>query len=307
MSAITAVDHPLPHGITLHCRVAGTPGRPLLLFLHGFPEGAFVWDALLAHFSEPAHGGYRCVAPFLRGYAPSSAPAEVQAYRARHLLEDLTALIGIEASTPPGMATVVAHDWGGALAWSLANRHAPLVERLMILNAPHPGAFLRELRNSPAQQQASAYMHFLRRPDAEELLAAQGFRRLFRMFADAGGHPPAWLTPELHARYEALWSAGLTGACHYYRASPLYPPCPGPEGVGLQRLEWPAATLHVPQPTLVLWGMDDPALLPGLLDGLQDWVPRLTVQRAAGATHWLLHERPALVRDTLASLLNSKF
>ena len=73
--------HSLPHGITLHCRAAGAPGRPMLLFLHGFPEGAFIWDELLAHFAQPENGGYRCVAPCLRGFGRSSAPTEVEAYR----------------------------------------------------------------------------------------------------------------------------------------------------------------------------------------------------------------------------------
>jgi pimeloyl-ACP methyl ester carboxylesterase len=86
----------LPHGITLSCRAAGARGRPVLLFLHGFPEAAFVWDALLEHFARPEHGGYRCVAPNLRGYEQSSAPAEPAAYRARHLVQDIVALIAIE-------------------------------------------------------------------------------------------------------------------------------------------------------------------------------------------------------------------
>jgi pimeloyl-ACP methyl ester carboxylesterase len=290
--------HALPHGITLHCRVAGAPGRPLLLFLHGFPEGAFVWDALLAHFADPAHGGYRCVAPFLRGYAPSSAPAAQADYRPRLLVQDLAALIAAEGGRA---SAVVAHDWGGALAWSLANQHPALLERLMVLNAPHAGTFLRELQTSAAQQRASAYMHFLRRPDAEALLAEDGFRRLFNFFSHADGSAPGWLTPELRARYQALWSAGLAGPCHYYRASPLRPPAPGEEGI--HALQLPPEMLTVQAPTRVLWGMDDPALLPGLLDGLEQWVPRLEVRRVEGATHWIVHEQPALVQRELAAFL----
>lgn len=293
------VDHHLPHGITLHCRVAGQPGRPLLLFLHGFPEGAFVWDALLAHFAEPAHGGYRCVAPFLRGYAPSSTPADVQAYRPKLLVRDLAALITAEGGHA---AAVMAHDWGGALAWNLAAQHPELLGRLMILNAPHAGTFLRELQTNPAQQEASAYMHFLRRPDAEALLAEDGFRRLFHFFDRPDGGAPSWLTEALRAQYRALWSAGLAGLCHYYRASPLRPP--RGEDQDIHALQLPSGLLSVAAPTLVLWGMADPALLPGLLDGLQHWVPRLQVRPVAGATHWIVHEQPALVRDALAAFLS---
>ena len=104
----------LPHGITLQCRVSGVAGRPTLFFLHGFPEGAFIWDALLLHFSRPENGGYRCVAPFLRGFGASSSPAEVAAYRAKHLVQDLVALIAAES--PGGvLECLVAHDW--AVRW----------------------------------------------------------------------------------------------------------------------------------------------------------------------------------------------
>ena len=112
---IDTFDAELPHGITLRCRAAGPPGAPVLLFLHGFPEAAFVWDELLLHFGAR----YRCVAPNLRGYAPSSAPAAVEAYRAKHLLLDLRALVEHLGGC---VDALVAHDWGGALAWTFAAR-----------------------------------------------------------------------------------------------------------------------------------------------------------------------------------------
>ena len=90
---IKRLRYPLRHGIELTCRVAGELGRPVLLFLHGFPEAAFAWDNLLTHFSKPEHGGYRCVAPNLRGFADSSSPSELSAYRAKHLVQDVLALI----------------------------------------------------------------------------------------------------------------------------------------------------------------------------------------------------------------------
>ncbi len=89
----------LPHGITLSCRVAGAPGRPVLMFVHGFPEAAFVWDELMLHFAQEAHGGYRCIAPNLRGFEHSSAPTEVSAYKPKHLAQDLAALIALETAS----------------------------------------------------------------------------------------------------------------------------------------------------------------------------------------------------------------
>ena len=298
---ISTVDHSLPHGTTLHCRVSGAPGRPVLLFLHGFPEGAFIWDALLAHFARPENGGYRCVAPNLRGFAPSSHPPEPEAYRAKHLVQDIAALIGAECGPGQPLAALVAHDWGGAVAWNLANQRPDLLQRLAIVNSPHPGTFLRELQRSPAQQAASEYMHFLCRPDAEALLTENDFRRLFGFFDTPAGTPPAWLTDEVRAQYRALWSQGLTGPCNYYRASPLRPPREGDAGAAAVQL--PAAMLEVRVPTLVLWGLDDPALLPGLLDGLEDWVAPLQVQPLPGASHWVVHEQPQAVIKALAGFL----
>ncbi|WCM92420.1 alpha/beta fold hydrolase [Acidovorax sp. NCPPB 2350] len=295
--------HPLPHGITLHCRTRGERGRPVLVFLHGFPEGAFVWDGLMEHFSRPEHGGYRCVAPFLRGYAPSSQPQAVEAYRAKHLVQDLVALIEAECGPGTPLAALVAHDWGGAVAWNLANQRPDLLERLVIVNSPHPGAFLRELRDSPGQQAASEYMHFLCRPDAEELLAADGYRRLLRFFARPDGTAPGWLTPALRERYRATWDAGLAGACHYYRASPLRPPREGEPGAA--GVELPDGMFTVARPTLVIWGLDDPALRPGLLQGLARWVPALRLREVPGASHWIVHEQPELVAREIGGFLQS--
>lgn len=297
----------LPHGITLHCRVSGAAGRPVLLFLHGFPEGAFIWDELLAHFARPENGGYRCVAPYLRGFGPSSSPAEVEAYRAKHLVQDLAALIAHEC--PGGtLECLVAHDWGGAVAWNLANQQPQLMKRLAIFNSPHPGAFLRELQHNPAQQAGSQYMHFLCRPDAETLLADDNFRRLFGFFDAPDGSAPAWLTDSVRAQYRALWQQGLTGACNYYRASPLRPPRQnGSESDNsVQAITLPESMLTVTVPTLVLWGMNDPALLPGLLDGLPGWVPQLQLHRVEGASHWIVHEQPEHVTMDLQRFLHQK-
>jgi len=301
MPAIT--DIALPHGTTLRCHTAGERGRPVLLMLHGFPEGAFIWDAHLEHFAQARNGGYRCVAPYLRGFGASSSPADAEAYRAKYLVQDLAALIAHEGAGAP-LECLVAHDWGGAVAWALANQHPQLLRRLAIVNAPHPGAFARELRHNAAQQAASQYMHFLRRPDAEALLAANDFARLFAFFDTPDGQPPAWLTAELRQQYRALWQQGLTGACNYYRASPLRPPRADDPGAAAVQL--PEALLRIDVPTLMLWGMDDPALLPGLLDGLHDWVPRLQLQPVAGASHWLVHEQPARLTQALAAFLQSE-
>lgn len=300
---ITTVARTLPHGPTLHCRTSGPSGAPVLLFLHGFPEGAFVWDALLEHFSRPENGGYRCVAPWLRGFGPSSAPADAKDYRPKHLVQDILALIGIESPGAP-LACLVAHDWGGAVAWNTANQFPQQMQRLAIINSPHPGTFLRELQTSPAQQAASAYMNFLIRPDAESLLAANDFQRMWRFLNRPDGTPPAWLDDATRAQYHATWSAGLTGGCNYYRASPLRPARPGDPAVDAVQL--PRSMLTVDVPTWVLWGLDDIALLPSLLDGLDGYIPRLTLETVADADHWVIHTHPArVIAGLTAHLLRS--
>lgn len=287
----------LPHGITLSCRATGQRGQPVLLFLHGFPEAAFVWDELLEHF---AARGYRCVAPSLRGFEQSSAPADVSAYRPKHLVQDIAALIAVESPHAP-LACLVAHDWGGAVAWNLANQQPQLSRRLAIINSPHPGTFLRELQHNPKQQAASAYMNFLVRPDAEALLAENDFARMWPFFSKGRGQAPAWLTEAVRDQYRAVWRAGLTGGCNYYRASPLRPP--RPEDPGAAAVALPRSMLTIDLPTLVVWGMDDVALPPELIDGLSDYVPQLELHRVEGATHWIVHEQPGQVAGLLEGFL----
>jgi epoxide hydrolase 4 len=289
---IETVDVALAAGVSLQCRRAGREGGPRILLLHGFPEAAFVWDGVMQALADRAY----CLAPNLRGYAGSSAPVDVASYRARALVGDLAALIG-HMGAPIDL--LVAHDWGGALAWALAAQRPQLLKRLLIINAPHPATFLRELRHNPAQQRASAYMNFLCRPDAEELLAENDFARLWPFFTHAGG--ANWLDESVRESYRTVWRQGLTGPLNYYRASPLRPPT-GP-GDPLHTLALPDDAVTVQVPTTVLWGEADVALPPALLDGLERWVPRLTVRRVPQASHWIVHEEPALVVRTIDDAL----
>lgn len=283
-AVIESFDAALPHGITLACRAAGPQDAPRLVFLHGFPEAAFVWDDLLLRFAST----YRCVAPNLRGYERSSHPLDVESYRAKHLIGDLLALF--EHLGGP-LAALVAHDWGGALAWGLAAQHPQCVQRLVIVNSPHPATFLREMQHNPAQQAASAYMNFLCRPDAEALLAENDYARLWPFFTNMGGS--AWLTEAVKEQYRAVWRQGLTGALNYYRASPMRPPTPEDRSVMAVRFPPQAVTVRVP--TRVIWAEADVALPTALLDGLDAFVADMRLSRVPGATHWIVHEQPDLI------------
>jgi pimeloyl-ACP methyl ester carboxylesterase len=290
-AAIRLHEVALPGGITLACRSAGQ-GPVQALLLHGFPEAAFAWDAVLERLA-PRHA---LLAPNQRGYPGSSAPAGEAAYRARHLVADLVALIEPLGAPLP---LLVAHDWGGAVAWNLAAQRPDLIRHLLIVNSPHPATFLRELRDDPAQQAASAYMNFLVRPDAAALLAEDDFRRLWPFFGDA-----AWLDAPTRERYREAWrngGRGLDPMLNWYRASPLRPAVPGDDAITGVSLPDEAVTVRVP--TTVLWGERDVALRPGLLRGLQHWVPQLELRRVPEGTHWLVHEQPGLVAETVSELI----
>ncbi len=301
---IETYNQALPHGISLSCRAAGEPGRPVLLFLHGFPEGAFVWDFHLAYLSRPEHGGYRCIAPNLRGFERSSAPVDISAYRPKHLVQDIAALIALETQDRGGqLAALVAHDWGGAVAWNLANQFPELAQKLVIINSPHPGTFLRELQHNPAQQAASAYMNFLIRPDAEALLTQDDYRRLWEFLTNGKNGPaaPAWLTNEVKDQYRNVWRAGLRGGCNLYRASPLRPA--SAQDPAATAVSIPLELLTVSLPTLVIWALDDIALPPGLIDGLEHYVKHLTLHTVPNASHWVVHEQPQHIADLIAGFL----
>lgn len=284
----------LPSGIVLHYASAGVRGRPLLLFLHGFPEFSGAWDEILPAFAQD----FYAVAPDLRGYNLSSAPAEVSAYRLRAVVEDLTDLIthlGYES------ASVIGHDWGGSAAWRLAGASPQRVQRLVIINAPHPNALARELSCNPAQQAASRHVTWLRSPDMEHALTTDDFARLkdWLRAMPRAGH--AWLTAARLQRYVEVWRHGLTGPLNYYRASPLHPSSDSSQATAALRLS--DDQFVVKAPTLVLWGMRDESLVPNLLDGLEQWVPNVVIERFAAATHWIVHEEPTRVTERLRAFL----
>jgi len=200
------------------------------------------------------------------------------------------------------------HAWsrtigGGAVAWGVANQMPHLMHRLCIINSPHTGTFIRELKSNPKQQAASDYMNFLVRPGFEKALAKDDYKLLFGFFTNAGAETGefAWLTPALKQQYRDIWSAGLTGGCNYYRASPLRPPTETDQGAA--GTDIPHSLLTVDLPTLVIWAMNDVALLPELIEGLDDYIPNLTLKKVHNATHWVIHEQPQLVAGYLQDFL----
>jgi pimeloyl-ACP methyl ester carboxylesterase len=283
------------NGIRLHYVSVGQ-GK-LIMFAHGFPEFWAEWENQLVEFGQD----HQAVALDMRGYNLSAKPENVDAYHAGDLIEDLRTLAEYLGHQK---FILVGHDWGGAVAWSVAMRHPECLERLVIINAPHPALFARELLHNPDQQTASQYMLLFRSPKAEQVLSENNFARLLDVLFQFGSK---WeLTEQVRLKYIAAWSqpGALTGGLNYYRASPLYPPT-SPDDVrkieGILNL--PREMLVVKVPTLVIWGEEDQALLTGNLDGLEEYVDDLTVKRIPDGTHWISHEQPervnALIREFL--------
>ena len=281
------------NGQTLHYVTTGE-GK-LMLFVHGFPEFWYEWHRQLEEFGKD----HQAVALDMRGYNLSSKPTDVAAYRAKHLIEDLRALI---EHLGHKKCILVAHDWGGAAAWTFAANYPDYVEKLVIINAPHTVTFAHDLTHNPAQQAASQYMLLFRMDKAERVMTENNYARLVGMLKSAGSSG-AWLTEELKARYIEAWSqpGAVTGGLNYYRASPLYPP--SEKDPGASAIEIDPERVMVRVPTLVIWGDADTALLSSLLDGLEQYVPDLTIKRIVDGSHWVIHEQPELVNQTIRAFI----
>lgn len=283
----------LPGGVRLHYASAGDAGKPLLLFLHGFPEFWFAWEKQLQHFGDTWHA----VAPDMRGYNLSDMPEAVDAYQARWLLQDIGELITALGHRD---CVLVAHDWGGAVAWQFAIRHPEVVRKLLIINATHPIPFAEGLAHDPAQQAASQYMNWLRAEGSEAALAKDDFR-VMEKFMLGMGENPDWFDDATRARYHASWGRGLRGGVNYYRASTLFPPTDTEAGAAGVTLD--PAKFQVRVPVRVLWGEQDKALLPPLIDGLGRFVADLSVTRVPDASHWIVHEQADRVNTWIAHCL----
>ena len=284
------------NGVRLHYATAGK-GK-LIMFVHGFPEFWYEWKNQLAEFGQD----YQAVAPDMRGYNLSSKPAGVDQYQVKYLVEDLRALA---EKLGHKKFTLVAHDWGGAIAWAFAIAHPDYLDKLVIINAPHPGVFQRELRDNPAQQKASSYMLMFRSEQAEQILSANNYGTLVQIVLGEGLKNGVFTEEDKKAYIEA-WSqpGALTGGLNYYRAARVGPPAEGDTNAANFAAGMPS--LEVKVPTLVIWGEKDTALLTGNLDGLDKYVPNLTIKRIPDGTHWVIHEKPALVNGYMREFISGK-
>jgi pimeloyl-ACP methyl ester carboxylesterase len=273
-------------------------GKPLL-FLHGFPQFWFLWREQLADLGDD-HAVY---AADMRGYNLSCKPEEPEAYRMRHLLGDLLGLVR-ELDLAP--LTLVGHDWGGIVSWAFALKYPEMLERLVVIDAPPPFTWNRDLRESPKQRDAVNYMVEFSKPspEPEELLAANDYALMDDLVVRIGGEGAA-LSDAERAVYHEAWAqpGALRGGFNYYRAARMGEQVAAGGVPEEYARKLTSQTVEVP--TLVIWGENDAALLPSLTRGLSEWVPRLRVEIVSDAGHWVPYERPdvvnGLIRDFVAS------
>lgn len=274
------------NGVSLHVVAAGDEGDPLVVFLHGFPEFWYEWHEYVEPFVT---AGYRVLVPDQRGYNRSEKPDGVRAYRISELSGDVVGLIDSEGRE---RAHVVGHDWGAAVAWDLALRHPDTVDRLGIVNVPHPTVFEATLRSNVTQLRKSWYMFFFQFTGVADWFVRRN-EYDFMVGAMADGAVPGTFDETDFERYRGAWSEpdALPAMLNWYRA------------LFRHNEEPPRET--VTAPTLVLWGERDQALIPEMAPRSVDYCEDGRLERFPDATHWLPHEQPDRVVDELLGHVDS--
>ena len=286
----------LSTGVTLNVALAGPEDAPPVILLHGFPESHRTWRGVAPLLED----SFRLIMPDQRGFAGSDRPLDVEEYETDKLIGDIFALaetLGVERFA------LVGHDWGGAIAWPAAMRNDPRLTRLGIVNAPHPLIFQKSLIEDADQRAASQYINWFRTPGAEKAIEAMGFEAFFQKTFMS--HVELASVSEVEKQqYIAEWSqpGGMLPMLNWYRATKLIVPPPGATVPVPDFLLRAFPKIHVP--TLVVWGMKDPALLPLQLEGLDALVDDLTIVKLPQAGHFAPWEAPQEVASALRDFLD---
>jgi pimeloyl-ACP methyl ester carboxylesterase len=266
--------------VRLHVKIAGPPGRPVVVLLHGFPEFWYGWHRQI----EPlAAAGFRVIVPDQRGYNLSSKPSGVAAYALPELVSDV---IAIADHLGQDKIFLAGHDWGAAVAWSAALLQPQRISKLAVLNVPHPSVMRKFLSTSLRQFVRSWYMFFFQLPWLPEgLFSAANFRLGTRSLLRSSRE--GTFSEENLAQYRAAWSqpGALTAMVNWYRA------------LFRIRVRFPDRTVLVP--ARILWGERDAFLLAEMAHESLRYCANAELFTFANATHWLQHEEPARVSELL--------
>lgn len=278
------------NGQRLETLIAGKGGRKLAVLLHGFPESNHSW-----RFQIPllVKLGYEVWAPNLRGYGQSSKPIHMRDYAIEHLMEDVAQLMDQAGRGRP--VTLIAHDWGAIIAWAFSASNLRPLERLVILNVPHP-ARLAEGLKTWRQIKKSWYVFFFQLPWLpEKLMAAGGAQAIGRAVSALAMDQTNFGPPVLQVyRDNALIPGALTAMVNYYRAAA--------QTSGLANFTRDKVA-PITVPTLMIWGEEDLALGVELTDGYEGLVDDFTLIRLKGVGHWVQQEAPEAVNQHLEAWL----
>lgn len=275
-------------GEKLHYVSKGSSDQPLMLFVHGFPECWYTWRYQMTHFSS----NYRVVAIDQRGYGLSSKPSQVKDYKVDILARDIADVIeqlGYQS------CVLVGHDWGGVVAWATAIQYPRLVDKLIILNCPHPAAFLSAM--SFAQLRRSWYIFFYQIPFIPELLVqANDFALLRRAFLEPPmglANPKNMTNEDLDVfKYTFSQPGTATAAINYYRA--------------LLRYRRDDSKSRINRPVLIVWGCQDKALGEELADASKSYCSNVQLKKIKHASHWVQQDEPEVVNQFIEAFLNEK-
>ncbi len=279
----------ITNGIRMHYVTQGE--GPLIVLLHGFPEFWYSWRFQIPFLAER---GYQVVAPDLRGYNETDKPRH--GYDMQTLMRDV---VGLIRGLGHEKAVIAGHDWGGALAWAFAMRYPDMTEKLIVLNAPHPWAFERELR-TPKQLRKSWYIFFFQLPWLPEYVLGRGHAQLVGRMIYESAVQKAAFPPDVLLRYQQAMSRpyALTASLNYYRSLFRGSLVRGTQGtMGVNHLT------KIGAPTLLVWGEQDVALDIALTEGLEQWVPNIVVKRVADSGHWVQQEQAELVNALMGEFL----
>ncbi|MBX0305796.1 alpha/beta fold hydrolase [Haloarcula salinisoli] len=266
--------------VTLHVVSAGDPADSVVVLLHGFPEFWYGWAGYIERFVQ---AGYRVLVPDQRGYNRSEKPNGIAPYRVSTLAEDIVALLTTEACDS---AHLIGHDWGGTVAWHVALRSPDTVDRLGIINMPHPTVFTEALQSNPRQREKSQYICSFQQPNTPEKRAKQNEFDTWVSVMNGPSRPGTFSETDFE-RYRQAWvEPGAPAAMlNWYRALVQYDNEP--------------PRTQVAPPTLLLWGENDQALIPELAPESIEHCTHGDLAQFSDATHWIHHEYPDRVSELL--------
>jgi epoxide hydrolase 4 len=269
------------NGIKLHVMESGPADGPMVLFLHGFPEFWYAWRNQIGYFAEK---GYLVVVPDQRGYNLSDKPKGIAAYKVDELAKDMAGIIDFYKRE---QIYLVGHDWGAAVSWWTALKYPERIKRLVIMNVPHPLVMAKHLFGNQKQMEKSWYIFYFQLPGVVERFAsANNYQWPVNLLVETSR--PGTFTPDALEKYREAFSQpdAFTSMVNWYRAA-------------LQARSDPPASFKIKMPALVLWGINDVAIVPEQADESMAFCEKGRLVKFEACSHWIEHEEAATINPMI--------